>query len=75
MSARKVVSSKRVLVVGGAGFIGSHLIDRLALERPRSLHVVDNLFLGRKENLTEARLLYPIIESLSKESTPDTADF
>lgn len=51
--------NQRILVTGGAGFIGSHLVDSLALERPRSLHVVDNLFLGRKENLTQARLTYP----------------
>lgn len=40
----------RVLVTGGAGFVGSHLVDRL-LERGDSVIVVDNFFTGRKENL------------------------
>ncbi|KAH1243617.1 UDP-glucuronic acid decarboxylase 2 [Glycine soja] len=41
---------KRVLVTGGAGFVGSHLVDRL-IERGDSVIVVDNLFTGRKENV------------------------
>ena len=40
----------RVLVTGGAGFVGSHLVDRL-LERGDSVIVVDNFFTGRKENI------------------------
>lgn len=44
-----------VLVTGGAGFIGSHLVDALTAEGPASLHIVDNFFLGREENLGEAR--------------------
>ncbi|XP_006654306.3 UDP-glucuronic acid decarboxylase 2 [Oryza brachyantha] len=40
----------RVLVTGGAGFVGSHLVDRL-VERGDSVIVVDNLFTGRKENV------------------------
>lgn len=41
---------KRILVTGGAGFVGSHLVDRL-IERGDSVIVVDNFFTGRKENL------------------------
>jgi UDP-glucose 4-epimerase len=44
-----------VLVTGGAGFIGSHLVDRIGAERPAKVVVVDNLFLGRQENLAGAR--------------------
>ena len=40
----------RVLITGGAGFVGSHLVDRL-LERGDSVIVVDNFFTGRKENI------------------------
>jgi UDP-glucose 4-epimerase len=43
------------LVTGGAGFIGSHLVDAIILEKPHSLVVVDNLFLGKKENLSQAK--------------------
>jgi UDP-glucose 4-epimerase len=49
------LTNKSVLVTGGAGFIGSHLVDRLIAERPRSIVVVDNLFLGRPDNLKMAR--------------------
>jgi UDP-glucuronate decarboxylase len=41
---------KRVLVTGGAGFLGSHLIDRL-LERGDEVVCVDNLFTGAKRNV------------------------
>uniref|UniRef100_I1NMK2 UDP-glucuronate decarboxylase n=1 Tax=Oryza glaberrima TaxID=4538 RepID=I1NMK2_ORYGL len=40
----------RVLVTGGAGFVGSHLVDRL-VERGDSVIVVDNFFTGRKDNV------------------------
>lgn len=39
-----------VLVTGGAGFVGSHLVEVL-LERGSSVTVVDNLSTGRRENL------------------------
>ena len=39
-----------VLVTGGAGFIGSHLVDRLAREGHR-VRVLDNFATGRRENL------------------------
>lgn len=44
----------RVLVTGGAGFIGSHLTERL-LERGDDVFVVDDLSTGRLENLEAAR--------------------
>ena len=43
-------SRKRILVTGGAGFLGSHLIDRL-LEKGHEVLCVDNLFTGTKRNL------------------------
>jgi UDP-glucose 4-epimerase len=44
----------RVLVTGGAGFIGSHLCDVL-LERGDEVSCVDNLSLGREENIAHLR--------------------
>jgi UDP-glucuronate decarboxylase len=41
---------KRVLVTGGAGFLGSHLIDRL-LEKGDEVLCVDNFFTGTKQNI------------------------
>lgn len=48
------VTSKSILVTGGAGFIGSHLVDRLIAENPSRVTVVDNFFLGSMENLASA---------------------
>ena len=44
----------KVLVTGGAGFIGSNLVDRLLAEG-HSVEVVDNLSTGKLANLSEAR--------------------
>ena len=43
-------SRKRILVTGGAGFLGSHLCDRL-LEQGHEVLCADNLFTGTKRNL------------------------
>ena len=40
----------KVLVAGGAGFIGSHLVDRL-LERGDSVIILDSFVTGRKSNI------------------------
>jgi UDP-glucuronate decarboxylase len=51
MARRKnVYGRKRALVTGGAGFLGSHLIDRL-LARGDEVLCVDNLFTGDKRNI------------------------
>ncbi len=48
--ARLYESRKRILVTGGAGFLGSHLIDRL-IEQGHEIICVDNLFTGTKRNI------------------------
>ncbi|TIM57131.1 MAG: SDR family oxidoreductase [Mesorhizobium sp.] len=48
--ARIYDSRKRILVTGGAGFLGSHLIDKL-LSQGHEIICVDNLFTGTKRNI------------------------
>jgi UDP-glucose 4-epimerase len=45
---------KKLLVVGGAGFVGSHVVDALVKHGAEKIVVVDNMFLGKTENLNEA---------------------
>jgi UDP-glucuronate decarboxylase len=47
---RNYHATKRILVTGGAGFLGSHLIDRL-LARGDEVICADNLFTGTKLNI------------------------
>lgn len=44
------ISRKRILITGGAGFVGSHLVDRLMLAGHEVI-VADNFFTGRKRNV------------------------
>ncbi len=54
MSETRQIAGQTVLVTGGAGFIGSHLVDRLVEEGAAHVVVVDNLFLGSEDNLAAA---------------------
>lgn len=56
------LKDKNVLVTGGAGFIGSHLVDELIKEEPNKIVVVDNFFLGKMENLSDALTMYSNIK-------------
>ncbi len=46
----QTTTSKRILVTGGAGFLGSHLCDRL-LDKGHDVLCVDNFFTGSKRNV------------------------
>ena len=60
-------SRGRVLVTGGAGFIGSHLVEALVSEG-RSVRVVDNLSTGHRSNLAHLEGAFEWLEG-------DLADF
>jgi len=53
---------KKVLVTGGAGFVGSHIVDAL-VERGLQVRVLDNLSTGRLENLEQSRNKIDFIET------------
>lgn len=60
-------SGRRILVTGGAGFLGSHLCERL-LEEGAEVLCVDNYFTGRRNNI--AHLLgNPLFEALRHDVT------
>ena len=59
-----------VLVVGGAGFIGSHLVDRLLDEGASQVVVIDNMFLGKEENLVDAMARGAVLYKEDAENKP-----
>ncbi|KAG7033042.1 UDP-glucuronic acid decarboxylase 6 [Cucurbita argyrosperma subsp. argyrosperma] len=50
-SAKFFQANMRILVTGGAGFIGSHLVDKLMENEKNEVIVADNYFTGSKDNL------------------------
>jgi len=58
------LTNKSILVTGGAGFIGSHLVDRLIDEKPENLVVVDKFYLGEDKirNLSSAKSRFPSLK-------------
>ncbi len=67
------LQGKSILVTGGAGFIGSHLVDRLIREQPARLTVVDNLWLGKLANLQDAFQAFPGLQFYQEDSASPRA--
>jgi UDP-glucose 4-epimerase len=51
---RQGIVGSSILVTGGAGFIGSHLVDALQNAGAAEVVVIDNMFLGKRSNLEDA---------------------
>lgn len=49
----------KILVTGGAGFIGSHLIDAL-IKKGHEVSVIDNLTTGKKENINPKAIFFEL---------------
>lgn len=54
MNKRPEIKSSTILVTGGAGFIGSHLIDGLIEKGAKQVVIIDNLFTGSEKNISNA---------------------
>lgn len=62
-----------MVITGGAGFIGSHLVDLLMQEDVKRLTIIDNFFLGTLSNLAEASRRMPDMRILYVDASNDRA--
>ncbi len=67
LERRMSLSTKRILVTGGAGFIGSHLCERL-LSDGHDVLAVDNYFTGRRDNIAHLQA-HPKFEAMRHDVT------
>ena len=49
-----MLKDSRIVVIGGAGFVGSHIVDQLTQEPVREIVVLDNFVRGTHSNLSAA---------------------
>jgi len=59
----------KILVTGGAGFIGSHLVEELIKTKENSVLVIDNLLTGKKSNLDFSQDFELVIDELGSQSS------
>jgi UDP-glucose 4-epimerase len=48
------IQDARILVIGGSGFVGSHLLDHLIREQAKEIVVLDNFVRGKRSNMQRA---------------------
>lgn len=68
----------KILITGGAGFIGSHIVEELLKDNKYELIIVDRLSTGSKENIPPHVTFYPVditnnleIEKVFRQEMPD----
>jgi len=63
------LKEKSIMVTGGAGFIGSYLVEDLVKEDPKDIIVVDNMVLGVEKNLKQAMEKSSCLKLYKKDAT------
>ena len=78
------IRNTNVCVIGGAGFLGSHLVDHLVEDRGCKVLVLDNLISGLKKHINSKAILHvedianvgnPVFLNTANNSPPDMAFF
>jgi len=70
------IKNKKILVTGGAGFIGSQTVDYL-IEKGAEVAIIDNLITGKKENINPKATFYEMniidskLEEVFKKESPE----
>lgn len=62
MNKKVDFQNKIIVVTGGAGFIGHHLVNEILNLQPKQLIVVDDLSTGKIENLNRLKTEYSFIQ-------------
>ena len=60
----------KILITGGAGFIGSHLAERL-LEQEHEVFIIDNLWTGKLDNISKIQKdekVHLVVDTILNES-------
>ena len=63
---RKSLKGQNVLIIGGSGFIGSHLAEDLLNIKVKKLIIIDNLSVGKKENIKKIIHQVTFIKKISE---------
>lgn len=53
MQKNNSIRNANILITGGAGFVGSHLVEQLLPLKPNKIFIIDNLFRGRINNMKQ----------------------
>jgi UDP-glucose 4-epimerase len=57
---------KKIIVTGGCGFIGSHLVEKLSENKNNNIFVIDNLYSGKISNLPKKKNIHILKYDISK---------
>jgi len=68
--SRNNVEGSRIFITGGAGFVGSYVVEELLLLKPEKIYILDNLFRGNYKNMSHF-IDNPIVEFIKGDIRED----